>query len=125
MHTDLVNDNLGAIAKNIANNFAKSSKRLSVGSNQPKINNNVSVKLSASPSSQKEKLFKQEVQSADKSSQDAAEHERRKVFFGDKDLVKESESAKKKLVRDFDVASQNSADVAKPKPRSGVLTRKR
>jgi len=46
-------------------------------------------------------------------------------LFGGKELVKESESTKKKLVRDFDEASQNSADVAKPRPRSGVRTRKR
>lgn len=32
-HEDLMNDNLGQIAKNIANNFAKNSKRISSGSN--------------------------------------------------------------------------------------------
>ena len=33
----MMNDNLGRIAKNIARNYAKNSKRLSAGSNQPSI----------------------------------------------------------------------------------------
>lgn len=34
-HENMMNDNLGRIAKNIARNYAKNSKRMSAGSNQP------------------------------------------------------------------------------------------
>lgn len=107
-HELLVSDNLGVFAKNAAKSFARNSKRLSDGTAPRKSAEKIHVGLPASARNQQDGSAQMQSPVA-------------KDRAGD-DKLSEASSAKRGLIRDFDLV-EKASDAGRPKG-AGVMTRR-